>query len=72
MTTLYIYLYCINHNDVIVIFISVEPFVPSRNLDEVYIITIYGSNVPSKPFSCYILQVSPRADHVYTQYDSSK
>ena len=28
------------------------PFIPSRNIDEVFIITIYGSNVPSKPLSC--------------------
>ena len=36
---------------VIVISIWWSPFVPSRNLDEVSLIIIYGSNVPSKPLS---------------------
>ena len=38
---------------VIVIVIWWSPFIPSRNLDEVFTYNhIYGSNVPSKPLSC--------------------
>ena len=47
------------------------PFFPSRNLDEVFtynlvIQLIYGSNVPSKPLSCFkASMVLTRADHLF-------
>ena len=40
------------------LFGGVTFFIPSRNLDEVFIYNIYGSNVPSK-------LVLTRADHLF-------
>ena len=48
----YIYVYIYIYIVIVVIFIWWSPFIPFRNIDEVSLITIYGSNVPSKPLSC--------------------
>ena len=45
---IYIYIYILS----LLFFIWWSPFIPSRNLDEVFpLITIYGSNVPLQPLS---------------------
>ena len=37
---------------IVIVILCSAAFIPSRNLDEVSLITIHGSNVHSKPLSC--------------------